>query len=251
MRAKLLGVTAALAAAVLAVAPVAAITNGTPDNGAHPYVGAVVFFDASNVAVARCSGEAVSNRVFLTSGHCITLKSATSATVWFDDTTTTSSGGFTGSVATSGDGEVSAVIITGSFGLSSFATLPAQGVVDTMANKAPLTIVGYGVTEQDKISGNPIGRWLQAPIARYAASSALVSGTQSGSADLLKHQNGPGGTSGGGCFHDSGGPVLQAGSNTVLAINAFVNNGNCTGVGYGTRIDTAPHLLWINGLLNP
>jgi len=243
---------AALAAAVLAVAPVAAITNGTPDGGAHPYVGAIVFYGATHNVVGRCSGEAFSNHVFLTSGHCITLNGAQSAEVWFTETTSTQPGsGFAGPIFTSGDGELGAMTSTVvSFGLSQFATLPTQGVVDTMVNKSPLVIVGYGVTDQDKISGNPVGRWLQAPIARYAASSALVSGTQSGSADLLKHQNGPGGTSGGGCFHDSGGPVLQAGSTTVLAINAFVNNANCTGVGYGTRIDTAAHLSFITGLLN-
>jgi hypothetical protein len=110
-----------------------------------------------------------------------------------------------------------------------------------------IVIVGYGVTEQDKISGNPIGRWND-PTDRVMATSALVSGTQSGSEGLLKHQNGPGGGSGGGCFHDSGGPILLPGSTTVLAINAFVNNANCTGIGYGTRLDTTEHLAWIGSL---
>jgi hypothetical protein len=35
----------------------------------------------------------------------------------------------------------------------------------------------------------------------------------------------------------------------VLAINAFVSNANCTGIGYGTRVDTVDRLAWINTFL--
>jgi hypothetical protein len=249
MRAKIAAVTAGLAVLIAVASPVAAITNGTADNSAHPYVGVVVFYGAGGNAVGRCSGELLSPpTVFLTSGHCITLNGAVSGEVWFDEHATTAKGtGNAGALRTSPDGELGAVIFGTAVSVGGFATLPALGVVDTLANKTPLVIVGYGVTEQDKISGNPIGRWND-PTDRTKASSALVSGTQSGSADLLKHQNGPGGGSGGGCFHDSGGPILPVESTTVLAINAFVSNANCTGIGYGTRIDTVEHLAWIQSL---
>ena len=248
MRAKIVAVTAGLAVLVGVAFPVAAITNGTADNGAHPYVGVVVFYGASGNAVGRCSGELLSPTAFLTSGHCITLNGGVSGEVWFDEHATITKGtGNTGALRTSPDGELGAVILGTAASVGSFATLPALGVVDTLANKTPLVIVGYGVTEQDKISGNPIGRWND-PTDRVKASSALVSGTQSGSEDILKHQNGPGGGSGGGCFHDSGGPILPVESTTLLAINAFVSNANCTGIGYGTRIDTVDHLAWIHSL---
>jgi hypothetical protein len=240
---------AGLAILIAAAGPVAAITSGTGDGTDHPYVGVVVFYGDAGTAVGRCSGELVSATVFLTSGHCITLNHATSGEVWFAEHATTTKGtGNTGSLRVSPDGELGAVIF-GGIGVSAggLATLPAVGVVDTLANKTPLVIVGYGVTDQDKISGNPIGRWND-PTNRVRASSALVSGTQSGSAGLLKHQNGPGGGSGGACFHDSGGPILRPGSTVVLAINAFVNNANCTGIGYGTRIDTTDHRAWILSL---
>jgi hypothetical protein len=250
MRAKIVAVTAGLAVLVAMAGPVGAITNGTPDNGAHPYVGVVVFYGSDGAAVGRCSGELLSSTVFLTSGHCITLNAAVIGEVWVDEHAVTTKGtGNTGTLAISPDGELGAVMFgTPASVVGGVATLPALGVVDTLVNKTPLVIVGYGVTEQDKTSGNPIGRWNN-PTDRVAASSALVSGTQSGSADILKHQNGPGGGSGGGCFHDSGGPILPVGSTTLLAINAFVSNANCTGIGYGTRIDTAAHLAWIRGLL--
>ena len=248
MRAKIVAVTAGLAVLIGVAFPVAAITNGTADNGAHPYVGVVVFYGASGNAVGRCSGELLSPTAFLTSGHCITLNGAFSGEVWFDEHATTTKGtGNAGALRTSPDGELGAVILGTAESVGSFAKLPALGVVDTLANKTPLVIVGYGVTEQDKISGNPIGRWND-PTDRVKASSALVSGTQSGSEDILKHQNGQGGGSGGGCFHDSGGPILPVESTTVLAINAFVSNANCTGIGYGTRIDTVDHLAWIHSL---
>ena len=248
MRAKIVSVAVEIAVLTALAGPVAAITNGTPDNGTHPYVGVVVFYGDAGAPVGRCSGELLSGTLFLTSGHCITLNGATTGEVWFDEHATTTKGtGHTGSLATSPDGELGAVIFSTPVSVGGFATLPAAGIVDTLANKSPLVIVGYGVTEQDKVSGNPIGRWNN-PTDRTDASSALVSGTQSGSEGLLKHQNGPGGGSGGGCFHDSGGPILQIGSTTVLAINAFVNNANCTGIGYGTRLDTPAHLAWIAAL---
>jgi hypothetical protein len=251
MRAKIAAVIAGLLSLIAMALPVGAITSGTPDNGNHPYVGVVVFYGETGAAVGRCSGELLSQTVFLTSGHCITLNHAVSGKVWLDEHADTTQGGNTGLLlATSPDGELGVVILGNPESVGVLATLPVVGVVDTLANKTPLVIVGYGVTEQDKISGNPIGRWND-PTDRVQASSALVSGTQSGSAAILKHQNGPGGGSGGGCFHDSGGPILLVGSTTVLAINAFVNNANCTGIGYGTRIDTAGHRAWIGSLLGP
>jgi hypothetical protein len=250
MRGTLFAAAAALAAVIGVAGPVAAITDGTPDNGTHPYVGIIVFYGSSGNAVGRCSGELLSSTVFLTSGHCITLTGAASAEVWFDEHAVTTKGtGHAASLQVSPvDGELGVATFGSAVTGIPFATLPTLGIVDTLANKTPLVIVGYGVTEQDKVSGNPVTRWNN-PTDRTDASSALVSGTQSGSEDLLKHQNGPGGDSGGGCFHDSGGPILLVGSTAVLAINAFVNNSNCTGVGYGTRIDTADHLRWLRGLL--
>jgi len=53
---------------------------------------------------------------------------------------------------------------------------------------------------------------------------------------------------GGTTFGDSGGPVLLAGTNTILAVNSFVTNYNCDGVTYSNRIDTYA-LEWINSFL--
>jgi len=51
---------------------------------------------------------------------------------------------------------------------------------------------------------------------------------------------------GGTTFGDSGGPILDGGSDVVLALNAFVTNSNCSGVTYAQRIDIPDILAWIN-----
>ena len=50
---------------------------------------------------------------------------------------------------------------------------------------------------------------------------------------------------GGTCFGDSGGPILWDDSNIVLAVNSFVINGNCAGLGFGYRVDTQAVYDWI------
>jgi len=47
-----------------------AVTNGEPDNGAHPFVGLMVADDAEGNPLWRCSGTLISPTVFLTAGHC-------------------------------------------------------------------------------------------------------------------------------------------------------------------------------------
>src|SRR5581483_2260375 len=66
MRRLLVGAAAAAAALVLA-AVAAGITNGTPDGGGHPYVGALLAPQAyADGTWAECSGTLVAPKVFLT-----------------------------------------------------------------------------------------------------------------------------------------------------------------------------------------
>jgi len=62
-----------------------AITNGQPDDGAHPYVGLLVFDDEDGPAW-RCSGALIAPKVVLTAGHC--TEGAVAARVWFDEDVT-------------------------------------------------------------------------------------------------------------------------------------------------------------------
>ncbi len=77
MRRKLAVLIALLGSLALA-SPAAAITNGSPDNGEHPYVGELLFyvpdavdsrFDAPG-GWFTCSGTLLSSTVMVTAGHC-------------------------------------------------------------------------------------------------------------------------------------------------------------------------------------
>jgi hypothetical protein len=139
--------------------------------------------------------------------------------------------------------------------MSEYAELPDAGLVDTLKNKSPVDFVGYGVQFQANIPGSqlpqppPFYRWT-GPRERMYAPSELVSGNFKHSAEFLRLALNPGGGSGGLCFGDSGGPDLLGGSDTVLGVNSYVTNVNCSGVGYSQRVDVPEVLDWINGFMS-
>jgi hypothetical protein len=273
---------ALLALALVAVSAGVAvgITNGTADGGNHPYVGLLIFDDANGPAW-RCSGSLISPTVVLTAGHC--TEGAVAARVWFDQDVTYDAVpyplypfGGAGSGAIEGTpylypeydqspyhgnglpafsyGDVGIVVLDEAVDVGGFAALPAAGLVDSLRNKTAVDFVGYGVQYQAQVPGNqlpqppPYYRWT-GPRVRMYAPSALVSGKFVHSADYVKLALNPGGGSGGTCFGDSGGPDLLGGTDTVLAVNSYVTNINCSGVGYSARVDIPEVLTWINSFL--
>jgi hypothetical protein len=138
--------------------------------------------------------------------------------------------------------------------INEFAELPDAGLVDTMKNKSDVDLVGYGVQYQAQIPGAylpqppPYYRWA-GPRQRLYAPSQMVSGKFVFSAEYMRLSMNPGGGKGGTCFGDSGGPDLLGGTDTVLAINSYVTNVNCSGVGYSSRVDIPEVLGWINGFM--
>jgi hypothetical protein len=245
-----------------------AVTNGEPDAGRHPYVGLIVFDDAAGPAW-RCSGALLSSTVVLTAGHC--TDGSVAARIWMDEivqgnpeypfggATSYEGVGFTNPDFCIGCGaglpgfaqrDVGIVVLSEPVPagvVSEYAQLPTAGLVDTLANKAPVDLVGYGVSEQLHGGGPPV--WT-GPRVRLFARTQLVSGNFKHSAEFIRLTANPGRGKGGTCFGDSGGPDLRGGTDTVLAVNSYVTNGNCAGVTYSQRVDIPDVLEWIEDFLD-
>lgn len=245
--------------------PVGAVTNGQLDGTAHPYVGLAVFYSSTDTSAPlwRCSGTLISPTVFVTAGHC--TSGATSAAVWFDAGPILLSSGypFTGYASTGtpythpdfctacgkGNGlvtfdthDVGVVVLDTPVVMSEYGLLPSAGQVNGLAMGTEITLVGYGVSIELVGHGQPV--WT-GPRTRMYAPTMLVASNDAIADEFIKLTANPGQSKGGSCFGDSGGPDFLAGTRTFLAVNSFVTNGNCAGVTYSYRVDTADALAFI------
>jgi hypothetical protein len=283
MKKVVVGISLGLVLVLMLATVASAITNGVPDGGNHPYIGLLVF-DTEDGPAWRCSGALIAPNVVLTAGHC--TDGAVAARIWFDEDVTydnipfplypyggPGSGAVEGTPYTNpdynsadnpyggGNGlpafsyrDVGIVVLDEAVDVGGFAALPAAGLVDTLKNKTDIDFVGYGVSEQAQIPGSelpqppPYYRWT-GPRVRMYAPSQMVSGNFVHSAEYMRLSLNPGGGKGGTCFGDSGGPDLLGGTNTVLSVNSYVTNVNCSGVGYSSRVDIPEVLEWIDGFL--
>ena len=116
--------------------------------------------------------------------------------------------------------------------------------------KTASDFVGYGVQTQVKVPGKflapppPGHRWVGAG-ERMFADGQLVSGNFAHSDEFARFSMNRGGF----CFGDSGRPDLLAGTDTVIGVNSYVTNFNCSGVGYSSRVDTPEARSWIEGFM--
>ena len=259
MRIKVLG-TAVVIACVLAVAPVLTVTNGRPDGNGHPYVGRVIQFIPDTDLIEVCSGAALSDTVFLTAAHCadpslpvfVSYKSGPPFTLASDFTQGTFHPhpawciGCAHGVPGFDTHDVAVVVLNSPRNPGAFADLPAANLVDTLAMRTEVDLVGYGVQGFIRGGGQPQQIFF---FTRYFAPSLLIQSNNRISGEFIKLTANPAQGKGGICFGDSGGPDILSGSNTVLAVNSFVNNGNCAGVTYSQRVDLPDILSFIVGFL--
>ena len=247
-------------------APAQAITGNFVADYEHDYVGLIVFYDADGAPSHRCSGSLLTDRVFLTAGHCVTLDDegtlAASARVYFQQDVDAvkgypTSGGVTADTLYSYGYEgldnlpqsrdVGLVILdrpvtTVYPRITDYASLAAAGTLDTYGTgiDARVDLSGYGVQNANKNNG-------VAARERLKAETFIIGGRNPTFKSTFNVQlaSNPGGGRGGTCFGDSGGPVLLDDTDIVVAVNSFVLNGNCAGQGFGYRTDQRAVIRWI------
>jgi hypothetical protein len=254
-----------------------AITGDAEPDYEHPYVGVVILSDATGAPVQGCSGTLLTDSVFLTAGHCVTIggtgTTASSARVWFEQdagadydpaTGTPASSGFpvsggvpAGTILRYGPGtptpaqayDAGLVIldepVTDVYpDLTGYASLAGAGTLEDYVAADPagatVTISGYGASNP---AGDP--QQLVDERSRLTADTEIVglntAETGAFSVQMAGQQDGKGG---GACFGDSGGPLLLPGTDVTAAVTS-TGSPTCSGPFISYRTDTAPVLDWI------
>ena len=251
----------------------------------HEYVGLVAFYDEDDVFLHRCSGTLLSPEVFLTAGHCVSADEegnvAALARIWFEQDAGADYDPVTGEPATSGypvTGGVTSTMLF-NYGFTDLSSIPethdvglivlepgtvadVYPEIDSYGSLAPVgaaddvgtgidavvTVSGYGVT---RING-PNGRNTVSYRSRLMGETFIINAHNTNTAGYnLQLASNFGGGRVGTCFGDSGGPIFAGDTNSVLAVNSWVQNWSCGGQGFPYRVDTAAVQEWMQSVLAP
>lgn len=250
--------------------PAAAITDGSLDAGAHPFVGLMVAQNADDLPLWRCSGTLISPTVFVTAGHC-TEAPAAKARIYFTDVVVSGTGGTpgtnichtgrtgypctggsTGTPHTIGSYDPSAffvrdlgvvVLDAAPAGISTFGSLPGLNSLDALkpSSHATFTSVGYGLQKSfpDAAAWKDVAKKI-----RMVAHPHLIqiNGGIVGDFSLLLSNNAH---TGGTCFGDSGGANFLGDGTTLAGVTSFGLNSTCGGTGGVFRVDRSWSLDFI------
>jgi secreted trypsin-like serine protease len=237
--------TACIAVTLLlcsAVSPAGAITNGQPDDNWHPYVGLITDYQS------YCSGTLISPTVLLTAAHCITgfggPDYASSVVVSFapDDAFSNTQATASAMYVEPLGFDVGVVILNEDMGHLGQGYLPAEGAVDWLSNKTPLTAVGYGFTGYTPGGGPPQPAGDDG--TRLYATTEFINNNHNYAPQFMKLSTNPGQGKGGTCFGDSGGPIFADDQFTILGIASW-GGSNCNGLSYAQRMDLYEVLTWV------
>ena len=270
MRKLLVMLAVLVSAAAVTVAPAGAITGNWEKDFVHDYVVLIAFYDADGEFVWRCSGSLLNSTTVLTAGHCTDLADgAVSAIVWasqtggstYDPETDTEAitgypnrcvdsaeypcaeshtlieYGYGGAVYLHGDNkDVGLVILDDPIVLDEYAVLAEADSVDDLGTGTPVTMSGYGVSDEPHVLS----------FRERLMATAFILNTRNKTSEFnVFVSNNPGRGRGGTCFGDSGGPLLYGDTDIILGVTSFGTNGNFAGTGYYYRIDQPDVLAWI------
>src|SRR4051794_17463759 len=238
---KLVAGTLITIAALVAAAPVGAITNGAADNNRHPEVGMMLSQQAhSDGTWTRCTGTLISSDVFLTAAHC-EIPGVSQVKVGFDSAFTYPGKTYTGTWRadplynqSQSDPHDIAVILLDKSPRIAPAQLPAAGSNDNLPANQQFTSVGYGTLAAQN---GPGGHTFPIDDVRKYAVGTLNSVTKSWLRISQNASHGDGGT----CYGDSGGPNFRgagSGETNVIAATTITGDTSCGSTNVDYRLDT-------------
>jgi len=238
------------------------VMNGEQDGTRHPNVALLVFYDANDKVMWRCTGTLVDANTILTAGHCVANDPGAViayARAYFEPTVNRTM------VRNSEGGYVGTAIPHPLYG-TSFPNTYDIGVVElhepvTGIQPAAIAPLGYlnGLDTQRGTQDTSfviVGYGLQgvkpvliSELTRYVGGVQLVNlrNALTNGYNIQVTSNRGNGTGGSGlCFGDSGGAVFHGDTNIIVAVNSFVLNGQCVGSGFSYRTDTHIAYAFLN-----
>lgn len=234
-------------------APAQAITNGTADGSAHPYVGALVAADwlRPGQKDVLCSGTLISPTVYLTAAHCTTyLESLGISQVWvtFDEKFSDKAKLYSGHMVSHplyghdehDSHDIAVVVLDQAVKGITPARLPGANLFDQMKAAGTIstqlfTNVGYGGQERVIGAGGPVVYYYDSRERSVSSYNAL------NDTYMRLSQNASTGDSGT-CYGDSGGPQFlgAGGSETTIVVSTTITgDSQCVATNVVYRLDTA------------
>ena len=246
---------AALTVAVAAAPGAQAITNGELDGTRHPYAG-MFAIEHDGIKESWCSGfyagphkDDPGTGVFVTAAHCLADLAALgfsgsdlevtfdAAATWDGETLATTATTWHSAFAydTSAVEDYGVILLEDPVAGLAGVELPAAGLLDEIAAGGalrPTTLfdnVGYGWIPHHK--RGPVGG--EPPPGRMLSTSKFAGLRKS---NLVLLGNADAGY-GGACYGDSGGPVLEHGTNRAVAITSGGGDPRCRSQHHPLRLD--------------
>jgi secreted trypsin-like serine protease len=228
---------AVVVAALTAVSPASAITNGSPDGNSHPNVGGLVSpTQYSDGTWLYCSGTLISPTVFLTAAHC--AEDGERVGVTFDPDYEAGDKVYYGTFqadplypgSSSDSHDIAVVVLDRAIKGITPALLPTADSLSGLSSTQQFTSVGYGAYE---VTNEPGGH-------RYLYDDVRMVGTGTLNAvnkTWLRISGNPATGNSNTCYGDSGGPNFLGTTNVIAGIT-ITGDAVCRSTNVVYRLDT-------------